>query len=82
MRGPWPAPESMLTSRVAPPALADVALRLTAPCREAPISLGDPPHPAQPIARDRLLSNRMSVPLFRVTVLVAHMEEDDYVLGV
>jgi len=30
--------------------------------------------------RDRL-SNRMSVPLVRVAALVAHMEEDDYVLG-
>jgi hypothetical protein len=33
------------------------------------------------MVHDRLLSNRMSVPLFRVTVLAAHMEENDYVLG-
>jgi hypothetical protein len=32
--------------------------------------------------RRNRLSNRMSVPLVRVAALVAHMEEDDYVLGV
>jgi len=30
----------------------------------------------------RSLSNTMSVPLVRVRVLVAHIEEDGYVLGV